>query len=173
MLGLYKNFPENIHKKESLTSILPDQKLQQKLVQTLHEVNRKQFRFEEIGHPAMPDCTVIFEFGIAETMNFTFIDAEETKRILKALKKQPFKIMDFFVAVRYYKGTAPKKTPLRFDYYMLRFIFDEDNSVEVQVFHERGPRYTSPGDIVEFIEKEVNGSSTRKILRKVECLSEI
>jgi len=168
MLGLYENFPENIHITESYTSTLPDHKLQQKLVQTLHVINRKPFIFEEIGHPPMNDCTVFFEVGIADGRSFSFIDDEETKRLLDLLRKQPFKIMDFFVAIRYYKGAATKKTPLRFDYYMVRFIFSGNSSVELRVFHERGPRYTSPEDIVGFIEKEVNGASTKKILRKVE-----
>ena len=167
MLGLYENFPENIHIVESFTSTLTDQKLQQKLVQTLREVNRKRFSFEEIGHPAMHDCTVIFEVGIADGRSFNFIDDEEAKSVFSALKKQAFRVMDFFVAVRYYKG-IPKKTPLRFDYFMVRFVFSGNNSVELQVFHERGPRYTSPEDIIDFIGKEVNGATARKILRKVE-----
>jgi len=168
MLGLYENFPENIHIVESFTSTLTDQKLQQKLVQTLHEVNSKRFSFEEIGHPAMHDCTVIFEVGIADSRSFNYVDDEETKRVLNELKRQPFHVMDFFVAVRYYKGAAAKKTPLKFDYYMVRFVFSGNNSIELQVFHERGPRYTSPEDIMDFIGKEVNGATTRKILRKVE-----
>ena len=168
MLGIYENFPENIHRIENFASTLSDQKVQQKLVQTFHEVNRKPFSFEEIGHPPMHDCTVIFEVGIADGTSFNYVDSEEAKRVGSALKKQVFRVMDFFVAVRYYKGDAQKKTPLRFDYYMVRFVFSGNNSVELQVFHERGPRYTSPEDIVEFIEKEVNGASARKILRKLE-----
>src|SRR4030066_662841 len=167
MLGTYENFPDNIHIRASFTSTLPAQKIQQKLVQTLHEANRKSFRFEEVGHPAMHDCTMNFEVGIAENTSFNYVNDEEAKKVLNVLKKQAFQVMDFFVAIRYYKGDAQKKTPLRFDYYMLRFIFSEGNSIEAQVFHEKGPRYTSPEDIVEFIEKEVNGTSTRKILRKV------
>ena len=168
MLGTYENFPDNIHIRASFTSTLPDQKIQQKLVQTLHEANRKQFRFEEVGHPAMHDCTMNFEVGIAENTSFNYVNDEETKTVFNVLKKQALQIMDFFVAIKYYKGDDKKKLPLRFDYYMVRFVFNESNFIEVQVFHEKGPRYTSPEDIVEFIEKEVNGASTRKILRKVE-----
>src|SRR4030067_3434774 len=168
MLGTYENFPDNIHIRASFTSTLPDQKIQQKLVQTLHEANRKSFLFEEIGHPAMHDCTTIFEVGIAETTGFNYVNDEEAKTVMNVLKKQTFQIMDFLVAIKYYKIVAKKKSPLRFDYYMVRFVFNESNSIEVQVFHEKGPRYSSPEDIVEFIENEVNGTSTRKILRKVE-----
>jgi hypothetical protein len=168
MLGLYENFPENIHRVSNFGSTLSIQKLQQRLVQALYEVNRKPFSFEEISHPALCECTIIFEVGIAETNSFNYIDDEEAKRVLESLRKQTFQLLDFFVAVRYYKGNVPKKAPLRFDYYMVRFIFGTNNSVEMQVFHERGPRYISPEDIVNFVWKQVNGSSARKILKKVE-----
>jgi hypothetical protein len=75
--------------------------------------------------------------------------------------------MDFFCAVRYYKGAGEKKAPLKFDYYLMRLVFGK-NSVEIQVFHERGPRYISPEDIVTFLVNMVNETSARKILKKIE-----
>jgi hypothetical protein len=74
--------------------------------------------------------------------------------------------MDFFCAVRYYKCSAEKKTPLKFDYYMIRVIFGD--SVEIRVFHERGPRYISPEDIVTFLVNMTNEATARKILKKIE-----
>jgi hypothetical protein len=78
MLGLYEDFPENIHRIDNFTSTLSNQKFQQKLVQTLHDVNRKPFGLEEISHPSLHECTVIFEVGIAEIKSFNFIDDEES-----------------------------------------------------------------------------------------------
>jgi hypothetical protein len=57
-----------------------------------------------------------------------------------------------------------KKTPLRFDYYMMRFIFNKD-SMEIQIFHERGPRYISPEDITDFIGGKINERFSKKILK--------
>jgi hypothetical protein len=50
---------------------------------------------------------------------------------------------------------------------MLRSIFSKD-TLEVQVFHERGPRYISPEDLTMFIFSKVNEESTinKKILKK-------
>jgi hypothetical protein len=166
MLGLYENFPENIHRIESFTSSLSSKKLQQKMIQVLHEINRKTFSFEEIAHPSVPECTIIFELGIADAKSFNYIDEEETKRVLNALKKEPFQVMDLFCAVRYYKIRTEKKAPLKFDYYMMRAVFGK-NAVEMRVFHERGPRYISPEDIVTFLAKEINKTSTKKILKTV------
>jgi hypothetical protein len=168
MLGRYENFPENIHVTMSFTTRFTDQKLQRKIMATSREINRKSFSFEEIGIPIMHGCTLIFEFGLAEGKSFNYINDEETKRVLSVLKKQSFRVMDFFVAVRYYKAEDQKKTPLRFDYYMVRVVFSGNNIIELQVFHERGPRHIAPADIIDLISREVNGASTRKILNEVQ-----
>jgi hypothetical protein len=167
MLGFYENFPEGIHRIESFTSSLSSKKLQQRLIQVLSEINRKTFSFEEIANPTVPECAVIFEVGLADAESFNYIDEEETKKALNALKKEPFRVMDFFCAVRYYKAKTEKKAPLKFDYYLIRFVFGKD-SMEMRVFHERGPRYVSPEDIVAFLVNKVNEASGRKILKKVE-----
>jgi len=165
MLGFYENFPANIHRTDNFTSSLSSRKLQQRLIQVLHDVNCETFSFEEVAYPTVPECTIIFEVGLAEAKSFSYIDEEETKRVLSALRKATFQTMDFFCAVRYYKGAA--KAPLKFDYYLMRFVFGK-NSVEIQVFHERGPRYISPEDIVTFLVNIVNEASARKILKKIE-----
>jgi hypothetical protein len=167
MLGFYENFPVNIHRIETFSTTFSNKKLQQRLIRVLSEINRRTFSFEEIACPTVPECTVIFEAGLAEAKSFNYIDEEETKKVFNALRKAPFKTMDFFCAVRYYKGTAEKKAPLKFDYYMMRAVFGK-NAVEIRVFHERGPRYISPEDIVNFLVNEVNKTSSRRILKKVE-----
>jgi hypothetical protein len=167
MLGRYENFPENIHRIEFFTSFLSSKKLQQRLIQVLHEINRKTFSFEEIANPSVPECTIIFEIGIADAESFSYIDENETNKVLNVLKKEPFREIDLFCAVRYYKGNAGKKKPLRFDYYLMRAVFGKD-SVEMRVFHERGPRYISPEDIVTFLVNMINKASARNILKKTE-----
>jgi hypothetical protein len=167
MLGVYENFPANIHRIENFATSLPNGKLQQKLIQVLYELNKKTLSFDEIANPTVPECTIILEVGLADGKNFNYIDEEEKKRALNALKKTAFRTMDLFCAVRYYRGTADKRRPLRFDYYLLRAVFGE-NSVEVKVFHERGPRYISPEDLVTFFVNETNKASAKKILKEVD-----
>lgn len=167
MLGLYENFPVNIHRIETFTTYLSSKRFQQRLTQVLYEINRRKFSFEEIAYPTVPECTIIFEAGLADAESFNYIDEDETRKVFTFLKKASFQTMDFFCAVRYYKGTTETKTPLRFDYYLLRIIFGR-NSLEMQVFHERGPRYISPEDIVTFLAKELNKNSTRKTLKRLE-----
>jgi hypothetical protein len=167
MKGLYDNFPENLHRIDNFESSVPKKKLQQKLIETLHEMNSREFSSEETGQPALHGCTIIFEAGAAELKSFSFIDDEEAKKLQKALEKLPFQVLDFFFAIRYYKNDAEKRTPLRFDYYLLRTVFGE-NSMEMRVFHERGPRYISPEDLVTFMVDKINGKLTKKLLKRIE-----
>lgn len=166
-LGFYENFPTNIHRVDSFNSTLSIKQLQQKLIQVFFEINRKEFSFEEVANPTVPQGRVIFEFGLAESEGFNYIDEEEVKKALNFLAKEHLHSMDFFCSIRYYKGNGEKKTPLKFDYYMLRTIFSKD-TFEVQVFHERGPRYISPEELTAFIFTKINESSNRnrKILKK-------
>jgi len=162
-LGLHENFPPNIHRVEGFNTTVSVKQLQQKLLQTLHQVNCKEFSFEEVANPTVPDGTVIFEFGIAEGGSFSYLDEVMLKTALSALSKD-VQTLDFFCAIRYYKGSGEKKKPLKFDYYMLRTLFGKD-ALEVQVYHERGPRYVSPEDLVAFIVSKLNAGQSRKILK--------
>ncbi|MCL5878042.1 MAG: hypothetical protein M1540_09555 [Candidatus Bathyarchaeota archaeon] len=166
-LGFYDNFPPNIHYVETFTSPLSSRQLQQRLIQLLGEVNRKETSFEEVAIPTIPDGTVIFEFGLAELGNFNYLSAEEVTRAVAFLAKAQVASLDFFCSIRYYKGKGEgeKRQALKFDYYMLRTVFGK-GTFEVQVFHERGPRYLSPEDLVKFIAERLNGSSSRKILKE-------
>jgi hypothetical protein len=162
-LGFYRNFPATIHRIETFTSSAPTRQLQQKLIQVLHDINQREFCFEEISIPTVPNGTVIFEFGLAEEEGFNFIDGEELKRALSFLSKERVAQMDFFCSIRCYKGNGDKKTALKFDYYMLRTLYGKD-VMEMQVFHERGPRYIAPEDLTAFISAKVNEGQKRKIL---------
>lgn len=169
MLGLYENFPQNIHRTETFTYPLSKRKLQQKIAQVFQEVNRKNFSFEEVGNPTVPNATVIFEFGIADAEDFCYLNAEEAQKLQAALAVEPLHVMDWFCAIRYYKNTKTQKmSPLKFDYYMLRMGFGEKGTMEVLVFHEKGPRYISPEDIIAFMERKVNQGESRKLLKRKE-----
>lgn len=164
-IGVYENFPSNIHMIQSFISTLSSKQLQQRLIQLFYEINRKEFHFEEVSNPTIPEGRVIFDFGLADVESFNYIDEDETKKALRLLSKEQLHIMDFFCVIRYHKGSAEKKTPLKFDYYFLRTVYGKD-AFEIQVFHERGPRYVSPEDLTLFIFNKTNEGANRKILKK-------
>jgi hypothetical protein len=166
MLGVYDNFPINIHRTEKFTTTLSTRSLQQKLIQVLQEMNRKKFCSSDIVYPSLLGSALIFEIGLADGKSFNFIDKEETKRVRNALRKDTLRVLDLFCAVRYYRDNK-EKTPLRFDYFMARLVFGGD-SIEMQVFHERGPRNFSPEDLITFLASEMNKTSPKRILKMSE-----
>jgi hypothetical protein len=157
MLGFYEIFPKKVHTMAYFRTAASKKRLQRALTQTLHKLNNETFSLEDVTGPSVPQCTVILEFGIADEVNFNYLDEKETNKAFKVINKKPFKIMDFFCAIRYYKTQNKKKTPLKFDYYMLRFTFNK-KSTEIQVFHERGPRHVSPEEIVNFVVNKITKS---------------
>ncbi|MEM3641462.1 MAG: hypothetical protein QXH37_06040 [Candidatus Bathyarchaeia archaeon] len=166
MLGIYENFPGNIHKMAHFTVSVSNKKLQQTIIQTLYKLNKENFNLEDVARHSIFQCTVILEFGIAEENNFNYLDSEEMNKLLKIIHKKPFQIMDFFCAARYYKELSGNKIPLKFDYYMLRFMFNK-SIIETRIFHERGPRHISPEDMVNLIVNKINETFSKRVLKTV------
>jgi hypothetical protein len=167
MLGVYANFPESVHGISRFAASVSNKKLQHILTETFHMLNNQTLNLEEVASPSMPQCTLAFEFGIAEDSDFNYLDNEEKQRVLKSVNKKPLQVIDFLCAIRYYKKQGEKKVPLRFDYYLLRFAFNKD-LFEMRVFHERGPMHILPKDVTEFVYNKINGTSSKRILKPYE-----
>jgi hypothetical protein len=150
---------------QSFNSTLPSKQLQRRLIQAFYEINRKEFSFEEAGNPTIPECKIIFEFGLADAESFNYIDEEEVKKALNLLAKEHLGTIDFFCAIRYYRGKGEKKRALKFDYYLIRTVYNRD-IFEIQVYHKKGLRYLSPEDLTLFIFNKTNEASKRKVLKK-------
>jgi hypothetical protein len=146
-------------------STVPSEQIQRRLIQAFYEINRKEFSFEEAAYPTIPECRIIFEFGLADAESFNYIDEEEVKKALNLLAKEHLGTLDFFCAIRYYKGNAEKKRALKFDYYLIRTLYSRD-IFEIQVYHKKGLRYLSPEDLTLFIFNKINEGSNRKVLKK-------
>lgn len=164
-LGSYASFPENIHHLEHYQTFASIKQLQRTIIQFLGAINRKELAFEQISIPTIPDGIVIFEFGLAEEAGFNYLSSEEVNRALDFLEQENMDTLDFFCSIRYYRDTGAKRVALKFDYYMLRAVFAK-GSLELKVFHERGPRYLSPEDVTAFIVKGVNYDANKKIIRE-------
>ena len=143
-----------------------NRQLQQQLIHHFSKINNKQFSFEEVTIPTVPNGAVIFEIGLAETDGFTFLNEEQTKKALEYISKLQVPMLDFFCAIRYYKTGGEKQQALKFDYYMLRTVFGK-GTLEAQVYHERGPRYVSPQDLTNFLVNNLNNNLKRKIIKEL------
>lgn len=163
MWGSYDNFPRRVHRKACFVISISNKRLQKILLQLFQEINREKFRLEDVAHPSIPHCTVIFEFGIAKAKTFHYLSKEKINKVLKATCEKKLQVMDFFCAVRYYRKRKEERRPLNFDYYILRFRFDK-GSREIQLFHEEGPRHISPQEIIKFLADQINKTLTGKTL---------
>jgi len=104
---------------------------------------------------------MVFEIGIADGLEFNFIDEEEKNRWLSLLTNRIFETLDFIWIVRYYVSKKGKNRPLKFDYYMLRFIFRPE-AMELRIHHERGTRRLSIEDLIKTIGEKINKELERK-----------
>jgi hypothetical protein len=166
MLGVYNNFPKTVHKIVVFAASTSEKRLQRALIEVFHRLNNGTLRLEEVATPSVPQCTVIFEFGIGEEGDFSYLDSQERDRLLKMIEKKLFQLMDFLCVIRYYKMQNGKKTPLKFDYYMLRFVFSK-KSLEMQIFHEKGLMYVSPKDLPSFLARRINAELSKKALKAI------
>jgi hypothetical protein len=109
-------------------------------------------------------CEVSFEFGVAEGFDFNFLDQKELDQCLRSVAKKELQTLDFFFAVRYHLiREGGKRVPLRFDYHVLRFSFQE-SGLELRIRHERGTQRVPLEDLTDFLVKQINVELSRRQL---------
>lgn len=164
MLGVYSDFPTDIHKIVNFETSISETRLQKTLVEVFYRLNSEESALKEIAYPSLPQCMIGFEFGIAEGKDFNYLDTHEKDRLLAATQKKPLPSMDFLCITRYYRVQGQKRRPLKFDHYMLRFRFAK-KALQMQVFHEKGPMHLSTKDLPLFITKIVNSEFPKRVIK--------
>jgi len=164
LLGRYENFPETIHGVAQFTHRLSIRKLQQAILHALHRLNQDTYSLNTIAPFSSLQCEVSFEFGVAEGILFNYLDREEIDRFQKSVVKRALPLLDFLCVVRYYVAKEGKRVPLRFDYHLVRLMFYR-NSVQLQIFHERGTQRVSLEDLITFITKQIMNELSQRQLK--------
>lgn len=155
MLGCYENFPEIIHGVARFTYRASTRKAQQAVVTAFCQLNQRRCWFEEIAHSSTPGCEVDFELGIGEDSDFTFLDEDESGRLEAEVARRTLAFLDFLCILQYHVvDDSGRRSPLKFDYFMLRFTFDK-NFMELLVSHERGPQRVHVEDLMGFLMEKV------------------
>ena len=154
--GRYENFPNNVHSLFLFYNDAPTKSLQQAILCTFYRLNKESFDLGAITPFLRSDCKVSFEFGIANGFDFNFLDQNELVQCLKLIDEKEAQILDFFFAIRYHVIKKGKKViPLRFDYYINRFIF-HDSKLETRIRHEKGIRRVPVDELMEFVVNQIN-----------------
>jgi hypothetical protein len=155
LLGLYENFPEIIHGVARYAYGTSTKKVQHAIVAAFHRLNQENCGIEEIAYPSTPHCEVEFEFGVGEDLTFTFLDKSALDRLKAEIAKKSLMFLDFFCVLQYHIVDKMRgRSPLKFDYYFLRFAFGR-NFVEFFVSHERGPQRVHVEDLIDFLTKHM------------------
>ncbi|MEM2110575.1 MAG: hypothetical protein QXX08_01715 [Candidatus Bathyarchaeia archaeon] len=160
MFGVYDFFPKSYHGVAHFSYNSSIRELQRIIIETLYQLNQGKVDVKDL---IKSNIEVILEFGIADGATFNYIDQEMLKYYLGKFYEQIFPLFDFFCVVRYHIIEKDKRKPLRFDYYILRFLFREEE-VELQIFHEKGTRRLSVEDLITFLMKNINRELAQKNL---------
>ncbi len=163
MLGVYDFFPEIYHGIGRFSHSSSTSVLQKVIVTKLFELNQIETLFQPLEKSTI---WIRMEFGAADGITFNYLDEKIMNLWLKHLLSQLTQCFDVFCIVSYYIQNGKKRRPLRFDYYLLRFIFLE-KEVEVRIFHERGTQRLSTGDLMKIIMKKVRNDLIEKGLGRL------
>jgi len=165
LLGRYENFPEVIHGVARFICESSIRKVQQTILSALHSLNHEVCGLRAVTPHLPQECMVSFELGVAEDFDFNFLDDKELDRFQRSIVEKELSTLDFFFVVRYHVvNDKGKRVPLKFDYHMLRFMFQE-NSMELRICHERGTQRVPLEDLITFITKRVNEELSQRQLK--------
>ncbi len=164
MLGRYENFPENVHGVAFFEYQDSAKEVQKAILCTFHCLNQETFDLGAVTPYLKQNCEVGFEFGVADGVDFNFLDQKELDRCLKSVDETEVETLDFFFSVCYHRvRDGSKRLPLRFDYYVLRFLFQE-GGLELRIRHERGTQRVPLDDLTDFLVKQINIELSRRQL---------
>ena len=169
MIGLYENFPDIRHGFAHFSNAVPIPDLQRILLQFLQRVNENK-ESVSLAEFTRHKIRVELEVGVADGLAFDYFDKESLKRCLDATSKNALPVLDLFYVVRYYVPDRAKRKPLKFDYYIVRFLFREDE-VEMLVHHERGPRHLAVEELIKFHLNRINRELKAKKLSPLKPIS--
>jgi len=165
LLGRYENFPEVIHGVAQFTFESPIKNVQQAILCALQQLNQEVCGLNAITSHLPLDIEVSFEVGVAEDVDFNYLDREELDRFQRSMVEKELPLLDFFCVVRYHVvNDKGKRVPLKFDYQLLRFAFQE-NSMELRICHERGTQRVPLEDLITFIMRRINEELSQKQLK--------
>ena len=162
MLGCYENFPKNFHGISFFQYQDSAKGLQQAILGTFHRLNGETFDLGAVTPYLKQNCVVGFEFGVADGFDFNFMDQNELDQCLKSVTETEMETLDFFFAVHYHLVRDDgKRVPLKFDYHVIRFVFQE-GGLELQIRHEKGTQRVPLDDLTDFLVKQINAELSRK-----------
>lgn len=155
---VYKNFPAACHYIAVFEFDASLNTLQSAILNALYNLNNTNIPAKILLEKINSDLKVIFEFGIADGLTFSYLNKETLRDYMERMRLNICRIMDFICIIRYYRTineVNKKFRALRFDYYLLRFIFSRD-LFKVKVFHEKGLQRIDAENLIKILVESIN-----------------
>ena len=149
-LGRFTNFPSIIHGTVKISHKTSNTRLQRIIIESLRDLNGHTI--PQVLSVASDSGTrkgeVAFEVGVADGLNFHYIDEETYTEIIKPLKaRKSFPVLDVIIIVLYHHTKNGKTIPLNFDHHLLRFTFSP-GKFTTGLFHMKGIRRIPLDDLL-------------------------
>jgi hypothetical protein len=165
--GRYTNFPSIIHGTVKISHKTSNTRLQRIIAEALRDLNG--YTIQQVLSIASDSGThkgqVAFEVGVADGLNFHYLDGETYTELIKPLKKRkPFPVLDALIIVLYHYTKNGKKIPLNFDHHLLRFTFKK-GELNAYLFHMKGIRRMPLDDLLHQLIDRIKGKMTKNRLK--------
>ncbi len=167
--GIYQDFPDIVHFLGDLRTQLPAGLLKEAIIEGFIQLNslRDIIRVSRAGQIGEIDVRRTFEVGIAEGLNFNYLDIMEVRKVREWVKKiapnRTFDPLDFvvFTHYRYTKKSSKRICALHLDHYFIRINFQKPLLLFT---HKCGLQRTPPEEILNLIITFTNDWLYKKIL---------
>ncbi len=167
-LGKFVNFPSIIiHGTVKIRHKTSNTRLQRIIVEVLRDLNG--YTVPQVLSIASLSGThkgeVAFEVGVADGLDFKYMDAETFSELVRPLKsRKAFKVLDVLIIVLYHYTKNGKRIPLNFDHHLLRFTFKK-GEFNAYLFHMKGIRRMPLDDLLHQIIDRIKGKMTKNQLK--------
>ncbi len=162
MLGRYDEFPADAFRFAQFVYRDSLHRLQAAMARAMYRLNQQPVDLATITAASPPNCYINFEFGIADTDAFYYLDQKQLNAVERALKVQPLPILDAFCATRYHiKKEKGGDKPLQLDYSVLRFTFENEN-IELYIHYVRGIQRIPRKDFILFLKNQIDKELAKK-----------
>jgi len=154
--GVYHDFPTVIHHQQEFTTVFPIGLLKSAFIEAFIRLNKTQDKvpMSRAGKNGSIAIHRVFEVGIADGMDFRYLDEEECEKVRRWIfslpKKKNYDPLDFVLFIHYRgkKDSSGKPFALNYDQYFIRVNFQK-SLFNFNHFH--GLQRTPPDEILKVI----------------------
>ena len=150
--GLYLDFPDVGHLIRRVEHQYSDTVFRKKIGQALIKINEFEDSINTSSAGTGQNISVnrTIDIGIANGLEFFFLDENESVQLNKGITKKELKFLDLVIFIHYrYPSTSSKRVAsLRFDQFFLRIGF---KGPVFTFFHAKGLLRTTPQELMQLI----------------------